>query len=145
MRWTPPPTGSSGAPSSASAPTPRVNAPTCSPVVRSAPATCACSSPPFPRPEEMQTTPLNSSPTDVSALSLHDALPISIVSAVTTTWYPGFFPSVYEVDTSPDGVNWSSRLSFSANTAAQRTDVFPGGEVSASYLRLLITAFPTAG
>jgi hypothetical protein len=67
------------------------------------------------------------------------------VSAATTTWYPAFFPSAYEIDTSPDGATWSTQLSFSANTAASRTDVLPGGQVTASYLRLLITAFPSAG
>jgi hypothetical protein len=67
------------------------------------------------------------------------------VSAATTTWYPGYFPSAYEVDTSPDGATWSTQLSFSANTAASRTDVFPGGQVTVRYLRLLITAFAPAG
>jgi hypothetical protein len=67
------------------------------------------------------------------------------VSAATTTWYPGYFPSACKVDTSPDGLTWSTQLSFTANTAASRTDVFPGGQVTARYLRLLITAFPSAG
>jgi hypothetical protein len=63
-------------------------------------------------------------------------------SAATTTWYPAYFPSAYEVDTSPDGVTWST-LSFSSNTAS-RTDVFPSGQVTARYLRLPITAFQAA-
>jgi hypothetical protein len=65
-------------------------------------------------------------------------------SAATTTWYPAYFPSAYEVDTSPDGVTWSTQLSFSSNTAS-RTDVFPNGQVTARYLRLPITAFEAAG
>jgi hypothetical protein len=61
---------------------------------------------------------------------------------VTTTWAPGFFPSAGHVDTSPDGVTWTTQLSFGANTAASRIDACPGGQVSADYLRLVITAFP---
>ena len=71
-----------------------------------------------------------------------DLGPPTVLSAVTTTWDLAFFPSAYHVDTSPDGITWTTQLSFGANTASSRIDAFPGGQVSASYLRLVITAFP---
>jgi hypothetical protein len=66
------------------------------------------------------------------------------VSSISTTWFRGFpAPSAYTIDTSPDGVTWTTRVTVSGNTAQQRTDVFPGGQVSASYVRLVLTTFQT--
>ena len=39
------------------------------------------------------------------------------LSAVSTTWYsPAFAPSAYQIQTSPDGVNWTTQLTVSADT-----------------------------
>jgi hypothetical protein len=68
------------------------------------------------------------------------------LSAVISTWYPGYVPpSAYHLDTSPDGVSWTTRFATAANASKSLTDVFPAGQVTASYLRLVITAFPSPG
>jgi hypothetical protein len=64
------------------------------------------------------------------------------LSAVSTQWYnASFAPSGYEVQTSTDGVNWTTALTVTNNTEASRTEMFPGGQVSADYLRLVITSY----
>ena len=64
------------------------------------------------------------------------------VSAVTSTWYTGFAPpSAYHLDTSPDGLSWTTRFTTATNASKSPTDVFPAGQVTASYLRLVVTAF----
>jgi hypothetical protein len=64
------------------------------------------------------------------------------LSAVTSTWYSGFPPpSAYHLDTSSDGVSWTTRFTTAANASRSRTDVFPTGQVTAGYLRMVITAF----
>jgi hypothetical protein len=64
------------------------------------------------------------------------------LSAVTSTWYAGFTPpSAYEIDTSSNGSTWTTQFATTTNASKSPTDVFPAGQVTASYLRLVITAF----
>jgi hypothetical protein len=69
------------------------------------------------------------------------------ISAATPTWSVFFDPpSAYEIDTSTDGVTWTAQFTTTTNTSRTATDVFPGGQVTASYMRIVINApFPVAG
>jgi hypothetical protein len=68
------------------------------------------------------------------------------VSSVSTTWHRSFAPpSAYTIDTSPNGIAWTTRVTVTGNTDRQKTDVFPGGQVSANYVRLVLTTFPFSG
>jgi hypothetical protein len=73
-----------------------------------------------------------------------DLGPSTTVDSVTPTWSAGFSPPVaYEIDTSTNGVTWTAQFQTTTNTSRTATDVFPGGQVTASYLRLVInTPFP---
>jgi hypothetical protein len=72
----------------------------------------------------------------------------TVLSSVTPLW--GFFfsaPSAYEIDTSSNGSTWTPQFTTTTNLPLSKsvTDVFPGGQVTASYLRVVINApFPTA-
>ena len=68
------------------------------------------------------------------------------VSAVSTDWYSTqYAPSSYEIQTSTDGVNWTTQLTVTGNTDVSRTDVFPDGSVTATYLQLVVTNFTPPG
>jgi hypothetical protein len=69
------------------------------------------------------------------------------INSVTASWYAGFTPppDAYTIQTSPDGVNFTTQATVTGNTSKIRTDVFPGGTVSASYVRLVINSFPNVG
>jgi hypothetical protein len=66
------------------------------------------------------------------------------LSSVTPSW--SFFfspPSAYEIDTSTNGTTWTPQFTTTTNLSRSVTDAFPGGQVTASYLRLVINApFP---
>jgi hypothetical protein len=72
----------------------------------------------------------------------------TVLSSVTPSW--SFFfnaPMAYEIDTSTNGSTWTPEFTTTTNLPLSKsvTDVFPGGQMTASYLRVVINApFPAA-
>ena len=75
-----------------------------------------------------------------------DLGPSTVLSSATPTWAPYFTPpSAYEIDTSNNGTTWSPQFTTTTNTSRTATDEFPGGQVTANYIRVQINApFPAA-
>jgi hypothetical protein len=65
------------------------------------------------------------------------------LTAFRTQWYPGFAASSYQIQTSPDGVNWTTQLSVTGNTSADRSDAF--APLNAQYLQLVVTPYTPPG
>jgi hypothetical protein len=61
------------------------------------------------------------------------------LTAARTEWYPGFAASSYQIQTSPDGINWTTQLTITGNTSTDRSDAF--APVFAQYLQLVITPY----
>jgi hypothetical protein len=71
----------------------------------------------------------------------------TVLDSATPSWFPGFVPpSAYEIDTSTNGSTWTPQFTTTTNTSKSATDVFPAGQVTANYVRVVINApFPAAG
>jgi hypothetical protein len=70
----------------------------------------------------------------------------TVLDSATPSW-GAFFnpPAAYEIDTSNNGSTWTPQFTTTSNTSRNATDEFPGGQVTANYLRVVINApFPVS-
>jgi hypothetical protein len=74
-----------------------------------------------------------------------EVAPGTSLSAVRAQWYgAGFEPQSYVIETSPDGVTWTTQVSVTANSATDRTDSFPVVS-NARYFQIVVSSYPAAG